>query len=162
MNRQHTIIDGYNLLHAIPALKKTLAHDAASARESLIHAVAQLTHRRKIRCTIVFDGAPPGTSGGHPSHAPVHVVYSHPVSADEKIRSMIEHSKNRSLLSIVSSDRGITDFARVCSCETHASKHFANLLTANDDAVTEKTDAPLSPSQIQEWLTLFEKKQPDT
>lgn len=156
--QQQYIIDGYNVIHAIPSLKKTLLHDAHSARELLIHSVSQLTHTKKIRCTIVFDGVTPNAVVKHSSHAPVHVVYSSPHSADTKIKQMIEHSKNRSLLVIISSDREILNFARVCSCQTHTSKHFSNLLSASNDSVTEKSDAPLSKSQIDEWLRIFGEK----
>ncbi|MBI2429120.1 MAG: NYN domain-containing protein [Ignavibacteriales bacterium] len=155
---QHFIIDGYNVIHSIPSLKKTLAHDAQSARELFIHSVAQLTHQRKFRCTIVFDGSAPTDAAKQSPHAPVHVLYSFPQTADAKIKQMIEQSKNRSLLVIVSSDREIQNFARVCSCQTHSSKHFANLLSQGDDSVTEKSDTSLSQTQINEWLKIFGEK----
>jgi predicted RNA-binding protein with PIN domain len=73
--QQQYIIDGYNVIHAIPSLKKTLLHDAHSARELLIHSVSQLTHTKKFRCTIVFDGVTPDASPKQSSHAPVHVSF---------------------------------------------------------------------------------------
>jgi predicted RNA-binding protein with PIN domain len=155
MSQSHYIIDGYNLLHAIPALKKTLAHNAETARELLIYSVAQLTHRKKFRCTIVFDGTAPQNTSKQSSHAPVHVLFSSPLTADAKIKQMIEHSKQRTLLVIISSDREILNFAKVCSCPTHTSNHFANLLTDTSDSVTEKSEIPLTKSQIDEWLKIF-------
>ncbi len=155
---EHFILDGYNAIHAIPALKKTLAHDAHSARELFIHAVARLTHHRKFRCTIVFDGSAPADATKQSPHAPVHVLYSFPQTADSKIKQMIEQSKIRSLLVIISSDREILNFARVCSCQTYTSKHFANLLSQSDDSAAEKTDTQLSPSQVNEWLKIFGEK----
>jgi hypothetical protein len=142
MNRLHYIIDGYNLVHAIPALKKTLSHDGETARELLIHSISQLTHQKKFRCSIVFDGTAPNSS-------------SSPLSADAKIKQMIEHSKNRSLLVIISSDREIVNFAKVCSCQTYSSNYFANMLSGVDDIITEKSDASLTKSQIDEWLKIF-------
>jgi predicted RNA-binding protein with PIN domain len=158
MNRQHYILDGYNIIHAIPSLKRTLVHDAESAREMLIHSAGQFCITKKIRCTIVFDGIAPDNYRKGPSHAPIHVVYSSPLTADAKIKQMIEHSKNRSLLVIISSDREILRYAQVCSCQSHTSKHFAHLLADTDDNVTEKSDAPLSPSQLDEWLRIFGEK----
>lgn len=155
---QHFIIDGYNVIHAIPSLKKTLAHNGESAREMLIHSVSQLTYRKKFRCTIVFDGTAPNNLAKQSSQAPVHVMYSSPVTADAKIKQMIEQSKSRSFLVIISSDREIMNFAKVCSCQTHSSKHFANLLSEASDTVTEKSDEPLSASQIDEWLKIFGEK----
>ena len=151
----HTIIDGYNLLHAIPTLKKLLDHDAFQARERLVDLVSRLTFRRKIRCTIVFDGAKPNDQRPTPTHSPVHVVYSAPGSADARIKSMIEQSKNRTLLVIISSDREILDFARVCSCTTHTAKYFANLLFEYVDKGEEKESTTLSKGQVEEWLKIF-------
>ena len=155
---QHYIIDGYNVIHAIPTLKKTLAHNAESSRELLIHSVAQLTHKKKFRCTIVFDGTAPANSPRQSPHAPVHVIFSFPFSADAKIKTMIEHSKQRPQLVIISSDNEIMNFAKVCSCQTHTSKYFSNLLSESDDIITEKSDVPLSTFQIDEWLKIFGEK----
>ncbi len=154
----HVIIDGYNVIHAVPAWKKTLAHNAESARELLIHATSLLTHQRKFRCSIVFDGHEPPANAKRSVNAPVHVIYSAPRSADTHIRTMIEQSKQRAQLVIVSSDREIISFAKACSCQTHTSKHFANLLSSSDETVTEKSDSSLTPHQIDEWLKIFGEK----
>jgi predicted RNA-binding protein with PIN domain len=155
---QHFIVDGYNVIHAIPTLKKLLSHDADSAREQLIHLISKLTIKRKFRCTVVFDGDQPKSKIKQSSHAPIHVVYSSPQSADAKIKNTIEHSKNRSLLVIISSDREILNFAKVCACETHTSKHFANLLFAEETSGDEKDSSILSKSQVDEWLRIFGEK----
>ena len=155
MNRPHYIIDGYNVIHAIPAWKRTLVQDAVSARELLIHAASRLTHERKIRCTIVFDGSPAPADRKTHTHAPVHVVHAFPLSADARIKEMITQSKNRSLLVVITSDREILNYARACSCQTHTSTHFANLLSSSEESTTEKSDSPLTKGQIDEWLRIF-------
>ncbi|MDE3058028.1 MAG: NYN domain-containing protein [Bacteroidota bacterium] len=151
----HYIIDGYNLLHEIPSLKKLLDRDATAARERLVDAVARLTMKKKFRCTIVFDGTKPHDVSFSTSNTPIHVVYSFPVSADEKIRDMIEKSKSRTLLVIVSSDREILNFARVCSCTTHTSKYFKQMLFEEPDNGEEKDQVSLSKEQVREWLKIF-------
>lgn len=154
----HVIIDGYNLIHSISSLRKTLLHDAHSARELLIHALARLTHQRSFRCTLVFDGFEHTDSKKIPVHAPVHVLYSAPLSADAKIRSMIDHSKKRPSLIIISSDNEIISYAKACSCQTHSVKYFANMLEESDDVVTEKSDVSLTKHQIDQWLKIFGEK----
>lgn len=154
---QHFIVDGYNVIHTIPSLKNLLSRDAESAREQLIFAVARLSTTRKFRCTVVFDGAAPEHHRPSP-HAPIHILYSYPFSADEKMKELITKAKNRTLLVIVSSDREIINFAKVCSCRTHTSKHFANLLSDDEELTPEKSDSPLSPSQVAEWLRIFGEK----
>ena len=152
----HYIIDGYNLLHAIPALKQQLTHDGFQARERLIAAVSRLTFRKKFRCTIVFDGTKPTDIPPSPSHAPIHVVFSAPLTADTKIRDMITASKNRTQLVIISSDHEILNYAKVCSCTTHTSKYFAGILFEESDHGEEKEDVPLTKNQLDDWIKLFQ------
>jgi len=154
----HYIVDGYNVIHAIPTLKKLLAHDGFQAREQLIFLVSRLTFRRKFRCTIVFDGAKPHEPHPGPTHSPLHIVFSAPQSADAKIKSMIDQSKNRTLLVIVSSDREILGYARECACSTYTSKYFSNLLFEEPDKGEEKDSTALSKGQIEEWLKIFGEK----
>jgi hypothetical protein len=71
---------------------------------------------------------------------------------------MIEQSKQRPKLVIISSDREILNFAKACSCQTYTSKYFANLLSEGDEIITEKSDIPLSSSQVDEWLKIFGEK----
>ena len=157
----HYIIDGYNLIHAIPSLKKLLTHDAFQAREQLAYLISRLTYKKKFRCTIVFDGVKPPPPHPSPAHSPVHIVFSSPLSADAKIKSMIEQSKNRSQLVIISSDREIQNFAKICSAETHASKYFSNLLFEEPDTGEEKDAGTLSKSQVDEWLKIFGRGKKD-
>ena len=71
---------------------------------------------------------------------------------------MIEASKNRSLLVIISSDREILDYAKVCSCSTYTSKYFSNLLFDEPDKGEEKDSTALSKGQVDEWLKIFGEK----
>ncbi|MBW7889204.1 MAG: NYN domain-containing protein [Bacteroidetes bacterium] len=155
---QHFIVDGYNVIHQIPSLKKLLAHNAEGAREQLIYYISRLTLKRKFRCTVVFDGEQANTLQKQSVHAPIHVLYSFPQIADAKIKQMIEESKNRSLLVIISSDREILNFAQVCACETHTSKYFINLLFEEQSSGEEKDSGPLSKTQVEEWLKIFGEK----
>jgi predicted RNA-binding protein with PIN domain len=126
-----------------------------AAREQLIDAIGRLSYRKKFRCTLVFDGVKPTSHITPPAHSPVHVVYSSPLSADAKIRSMIEQSQGRPQLVIVTSDRNILAFARACSCKSHTSKYFVSMLYESDDAGEEKEQSTLSRKEIEEWLKLF-------
>lgn len=151
----HVIIDAYNLLHAIPPLHSRLQHDPHGAREELIDMIARLTHRRKFRATLIFDGARPRDARTQPPHSPIHVVFAAPLSADEKIRQVIDKAKNRSLLTIVSSDHEVLNYARACACTTHTSRHFVNLLAEAPESAQEKRDGALSEREVDEWLKIF-------
>ncbi len=151
----HIIIDAYNLLHAIPSLHSRLAHDPRGAREELVAMVARLTHRRKFRATLVFDGSRPRDERPEPPHSPIHVVFASPLTADAKIREAVEKAKNRALLTIVSSDHEVLNHARVCACTTHSARHFANLLAEEPESAQEKADSALSQREVDEWLKIF-------
>jgi predicted RNA-binding protein with PIN domain len=154
----HYLVDGYNVIHAIPTLKRLLAHDAFSAREQLILHIARLTLKHKFRCTVVFDGLRSPNAPQTALHSPVHVVFSGKASADTHLRSMIEKSGTPAHVVVVSSDREITDFARACSCTTYTSTRFAQMLFAEEERGEEKEQAVLSKQQIEEWLKIFGEK----
>ena len=156
--RPHFIIDGYNLLHAVPSLKKMLTRDAVGAREQLIALIARQTMKRKFRCTIVFDGAPPPGSRPPAQQSPVHVAYSTGISADSYIRNMIEKSKQPTNLVVVSSDHEILNHAHACSCTTHTSQYISAWLFENEDAGEEKEQNMLSKNEVEAWLKIFDKR----
>ncbi len=109
------IIDSNNLIHKIEYLKSLFAKDKESAQVSLVETIkARLNKNEKV--VFVFDGfGKPGRSD---------VIFSNDKSADEIIRKKIENFNFHRKLKIVSSDRDITDFAKVCGCEVQSSEAF--------------------------------------
>lgn len=55
MNR-HLIIDGYNLIHAVPEWKRLAKAGLAASREALVVAARAIHDADGIRVTVVFDG----------------------------------------------------------------------------------------------------------
>jgi len=109
------IIDGNNLIHKVPNLKKLFLKDMESAQSVLIETVN--SHKtRTDKIIFVFDGF------GNINKS--EVVYSKKITADEVIRKKIENFSNTRLLKVVSSDHEIINFARVCGCEVRKSEDF--------------------------------------
>ena len=52
--REHFIIDGYNVIHALPELA-SLAGDLAEARDRLLHMLMEYGAYEKYDMTVVFD-----------------------------------------------------------------------------------------------------------
>ena len=52
--REHFIIDGYNVIHALPELA-SLAGDLAEARDRLLHLLMEYGAYEKYDMTVVFD-----------------------------------------------------------------------------------------------------------
>ncbi len=109
------IIDSNNLLYKIPHLKNLFSKDKESAQLALVELIKPLS-RKGERMIFIFDGF--GKSINQ------HVIYSENKTADEIIRSRIEKFSDCRKLKIVSSDYGITNFAKVCGCEVQKSEDF--------------------------------------
>lgn len=162
--RKVYIIDGYNLLHSSPDLKRTLnAFGMDRARADLLGALSRFALRGGIDCIVVFDG---GTSDTAPG---VRVISSRSRSADDLIR---EHARiaGRSLV-VVSSDLEIVSTARTNLATVIPSKRFAadlDLSPQRDeeprgsarpnriDELRETSEKPrASDDDLDEWRRLF-------
>ncbi len=100
------IIDGFNLIHNIPSLKKS-----NSPHSSLIHYIKKnkLTGSRNNRVVIVFDGK---TNYEAADEREFKIVFSHGESADEIIKMRVRNAENKSEIIVVSDDREIRDFIK--------------------------------------------------
>jgi len=108
------IIDGFNLAHKIPQVKKS-----ADIHLDLIRYIKskKLTGSRNNKVTVVFDGR---TDPEAAKEAVFKVIFSGPVSADDIIKDKVRKAKNKKQIVVVSDDREIRDFvksqgARVCN-----------------------------------------------
>ena len=52
---QRFIVDGYNVIHADPELKKTVRFDLQSARRELVQRLKRYLEAKNVRLTVVFD-----------------------------------------------------------------------------------------------------------
>ncbi|MFH1505080.1 MAG: NYN domain-containing protein [Candidatus Omnitrophota bacterium] len=97
------IIDGFNLVHRIPAVKKS-----SQPRLDLIRyiKIKKLTGSSNNKVIIVFDGGFDSIAG---QEAGYEIVFSGSRSADEVIMSRVEKMKNKSEIIVVTDDREIRD-----------------------------------------------------
>lgn len=110
----HIIVDGYNLIRQIPQLTQAESHSLEAGRKKLIQLLGRYHKLKSHRITVVFDGA-----SGLGEFAPVYreagvgICFS-PAgqSADDVIHRLCRETKSG--LIVVSSDRGVTDFATNC------------------------------------------------
>lgn len=149
------IIDGYNVIHASPQLKRTLnATGAERARTELLNAIAGFAERNNAQCIVVFDGVVE-TGVITPR---VRVVSSRERSADEIIRDRARTDGKR--LSVVSSDLEIVQTARVNMANLIHSKAFAAQLTLGTHSqglATPPSDGSARPHRIAELRECSEK-----
>jgi predicted RNA-binding protein with PIN domain len=130
------LIDGNNLIWKIPELKNLQKDESTrtSAREKLIFKLQRLSAEKRIKITLFFDGAPHAKLGGN-----VQVEYSYERKADELIREAIDKLKTKRTTTVVSSDRWITDYAKVNGCKVLTSdEFFASLVKKKEEKELDK------------------------
>jgi len=66
------------------------------------------------------------------------IYYSRSKKADFEIKQEIERANNPRLLTVVTSDHEIQNFAKVCGCKIIKSEYFRNLLFQNKEPNTEE------------------------
>ena len=137
------IIDGYNIINHPSFTRATSTKQARDARLALIQFVISNKSLRNPRnsVTVVFDGfcenkRQYGDYG-------VKVLFSGELSADEKIKRMIESSANRKNMVAVSDDNQIRLFASLHRVKTMSVEEFIpapkRAKEQTDDAKTDLT-----------------------
>jgi predicted RNA-binding protein with PIN domain len=109
------IIDGNNLIHQISEYKKIFKENPSAIQSALIEKVKS-GYKTKEKIIFVFDGF------GELDYK--NIIFAGAISADEVIRKIIEEKYQKETLTIVSSDYGITNLAKMCSCNVVNSKDF--------------------------------------
>lgn len=153
MNR--FLIDGNNL---IPKVRKTAAINTANpqgARELLVLTLEKSPVFKKDKIHLFFDGHENGkiAAGG------MHITYSGNKEADYFIRKEIEKAHNGKGLTVVSSDHGIINLAKVCGCKIIKSEEMAAMLEqAGSSADSESATIDKLKNENQEFFELFSRK----
>lgn len=131
------IIDGNNLIHKIEKFKKIFDKDKYNAQSALSEAI-KIRIARSMKVIMVFDG--------HSDRKISGTIYSGVKTADEVIRQYIEENYNRIPILVVSSDKGITNLAKLCGCEIKKSEVFWNEI--DKEVKTLKTSSEKNINQL--------------
>ncbi len=151
-----TLIDGHNL---IPKLGMRL--DSIDDELDLIARLQDFCRSRRIQVEVYFDGAPAGQAGMRKTG----MVTAHFVrlgsSADAAIEARLTRLKRTAKnWTVVSSDRRVRNAASTAQAKLMSAEEFAREMTAAQQMQTSKPEgeAELSKGEVEEWLTLFEKR----
>ncbi len=105
------VIDGYNLIPAIPELRRVLHQDLEAGREGLVGMLGN--YRRNSsgnpRITVVFDGKPHHDHGGSKNAGGIEVLFSRHEIADVLILRLLKDRYKGTVL--VTSDRMLGEAA---------------------------------------------------
>ena len=165
--RRRYLIDGYNLLHQVPELRRQIEYDLQNAREGLLVRLSAFSLSKSVDVSVVFDGideslpAPGRRSDGR--WRGLAVFFSKPPQkADPLIKKMISERKKNEELVVVTSDREIDMYARLCGVKVESSQTFALAMVKNPSSDLEKKNShPISEKEIDEWMRLFGQKPKD-
>ncbi|MCF6270367.1 MAG: NYN domain-containing protein [Melioribacteraceae bacterium] len=133
MQRKY-IIDGNNLIGKIPKLWKMQQKEKQSSREGLVYQLERYFYYKKIKVSLHFDGYKNANIRGKG----IKIIYSENTNADNKIKDEISLSNNPKLITVISSDFNVLDFAKVNSCSIMKSEIFAKEMNKKDDIEDEE------------------------
>lgn len=123
------IIDGNNLIGKTPELKGV---DKQLFREKLAFILERYFYSKKVKVSLHFDGF----QNSQIRVKGLNIIYSENRIADDKIRDEISYAKNPKLITLISSDNALRDFAKKNSCTIISSEEFnreMNKSTKNND-----------------------------
>ena len=116
MQRKY-IIDGNNLIGKIPDLHGL---DKKVLRAKLTFILERFFYNKKVNVSLHFDGF----ANEQIRARGLKITYSENRIADDKIRDEISYAKNPKLITLVSSDNALCDFAKKNSCTIISSEEF--------------------------------------
>lgn len=147
------LIDGNNVM----GQRVGWHRDRVRARRELLAELARFAARRKVRVAVVFDGAPDEHFADGSSYRGVRVLYAVRGSdADERIKSLVESSRERRTLLVVTSDRALGEYVRRCGAQVLRAGEFRRRMEeAEAENAAENTDAPPIEETPERWMRYF-------
>ena len=129
------VLDGYNVIHAVPELARQLDRSLEAAREALVSLCQAYQARRGDvkQMYVVFDGDQAFASGSQRDRDGVAVFFTQrQEEADDRILSLIRADGGRSRFVIVSNDIYVFNNARVHGARViPVSEFYAHLRPAH-------------------------------
>jgi predicted RNA-binding protein with PIN domain len=147
------LIDGNNVM----AQRVGWHRDKARARRALMNDLARFAASRRVRVGVVFDGAPEKHFADGALYKGIRVFYSERGSnADERIKQLVEESRERRTLLVITSDRALADYVHRCGARVIPSGEFRKKMEeALADASRQDTNELLVKGEFNEWMRYF-------
>lgn len=121
------ILDGYNVIYAIPSLAKELDRSLEAARTALVRLCQEYRAKRGDigQVYVVFDGRGDGDTGAYGPRGSVEVVFARkPEEADQRILHVIEAGRGRGQCVVVSNDNEVANNARAFGARIVPAQEF--------------------------------------
>lgn len=146
------LVDGNNVM----AQRVGWHRDKPGARRRLLRELARFARAAGVTVEAVFDGAPDEFFPDGSYFMGVRVFYAERgADADARIKRLVEASRERRTLKVVTSDRALADYVRRCGAEVIRSGDFRRRLDALTGVPEEKELAGVKESELDEWMYYF-------
>ena len=148
------LIDGNNVM----AQRVGWHRDKAGARRRLLGELARFARAAGVTVEAVFDGAPDEFFPDGSYFMGVRVFYAERgADADARIKRLVEGSRERRTLKVVTSDRALADYVRRCGAGVIRSGEFRRRLDAlsEDERTRHDEGAGVKESELGEWMYYF-------
>jgi predicted RNA-binding protein with PIN domain len=148
------LVDGNNVM----GQRVGWHRDKPGARRRLLGELARFARGAGVTVEAVFDGAPDEFFPDGSYFMGVRVFYAERgADADARIKQLVEASRERRTLKVVTSDRALADYVRRCGAEVIRSGEFRRRLDALADADATEHDARggVKESELSEWMYYF-------
>jgi predicted RNA-binding protein with PIN domain len=159
------ILDGYNVIYAVPELMRQMDRSLEAAREALVRLCQDYRRRRGDvgRMYVVFDGRATDAYGASEQHhGSVTVLFTQPPEeADARILRVIDAQGPRSRCVVVSNDNEVFNNARAFGARVLSVQAFYDHLRPTRARRAESADAsekaPLSARDAQQITDAYRK-----
>jgi len=149
------LVDGNNVM----AQRVGWHRDKPGARRRLLGELARFAREAGVTVEAVFDGAPDEFFPDGSYFMGVRVFYAERGSdADARIKELVEASRERRTLKVVTSDRALADYVRRCGAQVVRSGEFRKRLdavSAGPETSERDPRGGVKESELGEWMYYF-------
>jgi predicted RNA-binding protein with PIN domain len=149
------LIDGNNVM----GQRVGWHRDKPAARRRLMDELAAFARVKRVKVAVVFDGAPEEFFKDGSSYRGVRVFYAERGSnADERIKLLVEASRERRTLIVVTSDRALASYVRRLGAQILRSGELRQRLdeiAARNDAPAFEENETVDDGELNGWMRYF-------
>jgi predicted RNA-binding protein with PIN domain len=149
------LVDGNNVM----AQRVGWHRDKRAARRRLLDELAQFAQLKRVSVAVVFDGAPEEHFADGSSYKGVRVYYAERNSnADERIKRLVEATRERRTLWVVTSDRALAAYIRNCGAQHLRAGEFRQRLErviATAKSRETGSDPKIADHDLPHWMRYF-------
>jgi predicted RNA-binding protein with PIN domain len=147
------LVDGNNVM----AQRVGWHKNKPGARRILLEELARFARERSNKLMVAFDGAPDPYFPDGSTFKGVRIFYAvRGSNADERIKEIVEATRERRTLIVVTSDRALAGYVRRCGVRVMRSGDFSKQLEATRGQSRSSVDpGEPAPEETSDWMRYF-------